>query len=606
MKRPTTVTRAAGARPSISKASTNAAAAARESTQTRTRDRPGCGADIPGIALVACLPVALYWNTLGHGFVYDDFPGIVDNPLVAGATRFDDLCQLLGESWRPLVQVSYAATHVLFGFTPAAYHALNVALHAANALLVYALALQAARLWLPQRRCRLFAAAAGLIFAAHPLHSEAVAYVWGRSSSICAFFCFGSLLFLMLAHGEDSAAQRRFLFACAVASGLMAWKSKEEAIALPVLLAGFLWLSDRKLAAVAAALVPGALLAARWSDLSGLAGKVAHNQDLVLAGASPALPRAVFLMTEIRSAVFYYGGKFLIPVDLNVDPWVEPVEHFYELRFVTACLVLAGLGAAAFFLQRRQPAVSFGLTAFLASPLTAYAFMPLADVVAEHRVYTTGLGVALLAAYAIALKPKQGWMLLAAAITALSFAAFERSKVWAASETLWRDAESKSPQLARPHLNLGAAYQAAGRCDEALAEYRRALAVNPRLAPAYSNIASLRLHQGDPDGAEALLRKAIELSPRRIGPYVNLASIKLCRGQPAEAMKILDRAAHLGESAVLHLARGDVFRAMGWNDQAGCEYARAAGMPADSAEVVRRIAFRLAEMKAAQAPPHRP
>ncbi len=576
---------------------TNPEGVARKPPESGSLNTTAHTADRFAILLAGLVPVAVYWNTLSHGFVYDDLPGIVDNPIVLGATRFQDLFQILGEPWRPIVQLSYAATHILFGFAPEAYHAANIALHAANVLLVYAIAFQVARLWIAPERRILFAAAASLLFAVHPLHSEAVAYIWGRSSSLCALFCFSSMLFVLLGHQETSAVRRRVLFSCALASGLLAWKSKEEAITLPLLLAGFLWLVGRKLAAVGTALVPVALTAVRWSDISGLAGKVAQNQELVLAGASPALPRGTFFLTEIKSAVFYYLGKFLIPVNLNVDPYVEPVGRIYDLDFLAACIVLACCAAMAILSRRRQPAVSFSLIALLASPLTAYACMPLADVVAEHRIYIAGLGIALLGAWAVTLKPKTGAVVLAAAVAVLSLATFERNKVWARSETLWRDAERKSPQLARPHLNLGVAYQAAGRYDEALAEYAHALSVNPRLALAYSNMSSIHLHRGDLEGAEALLIKAIELSPGRIGPYVNLAGIKLQRGAPGEAIRILDQTEKLGDFAIVHLRRGEALVALGRYDQARGEYARAAELGTGSAEIERRIEARIRELE---------
>ena len=549
------------------------------------------------LLLTALVPIATYWNTLSHGFVYDDLPGIVDNPLVAGASRFRDLWPILREPWRPLVQLSYASTHILFGFAPAAYHAGNIALHTVNALLVYAIASQVARLWLPQERRGLFTAGTSLLFVVHPLHSEAVAYTWGRSSSLCAFFCFTSILLVMLGHQERSAVRGRVLFGCALVLGLLAWKSKEEAITLPLVIAGFLWLAGRRPAAAGTALVPAALMAARWSDIASLAGKVAQNQELVLAGASPALPRGAFFLTEVKSAVFYYLAKFLIPVNLNVDPFIEPVTEIYDFRFLVACLVLTGCAALVVLMRNKQPAVSFGLIALLASPLSAYAFLPLADVVAEHRAYLAGLGIALLGAWTAASRPKVGATVLAITIPALALATFERNKVWAGSETLWHDAERKSPQLARPHLNLGVAFQAARRYDEAVAEYEHALSVNPRLALAYSNMSSIHLHRGDTEGAEALLGKAIELSPGRIGPYVSLAAIKLRRGAPREAIGILDQTRKLGEFAIVHFSRGEAFLALGRFDQARREYARAAELSPGSAEIQRPIASRMRELE---------
>ncbi len=546
--------------------------------------------------LAAAVPVAIYWNTLRHGFVFDDLPGIVDNPPVGNAVGFRELWWILREPWRPLVQWSYAATHILFGFAPAAYHATNVGLHAANTLLVYGIASQAARLWLPPDRRRLFTAAASLIFAAHPLHSEAVAYVWGRSSSLCALFCFGSLLSLLLGHQETSGVRRRILFGCALVCGLLAWKCKEEAISLPLVLAGTLWLAGRNLAAAGTALVPVALAAARWSDISNLTEKVAQNRDLVLAGASPALPPALYFMTEIKCAVFYYLGKFLFPSGLNVDPYVESVRRAYDPGFLAACIVLAGCAALAVLVRRRDPVLAFGLLALLVSPLISYACMPLADLVAEHRVYIAGLGFALICARIAVLKPRIGVGALVVVVLALSTATHQRNKVWADNETLWRDAERKSPLLARPHINLGVACQAAGHIEEAAAEYAHAMTVNPRLAVAYSNMSSIRLHMGDVDAAETFLNEAIRLSPARVGPYLNLAAIKLRRGEPGEAIRILDQAGRLGDVAAVHFSRGEALFALGRRDQARREYLRAAELDPGSSDLRYRVASRMREM----------
>ncbi len=569
---------------------------ARKPAESGASDTTARTADGYAVFLAAFVSMALYWNTLGHRFVFDDVPGIINNPLVGNA-RVRDLWQLLREPWRPLVQLSYAVTHIFFGFNPVVYHATNVALHSANTMFVYGIASQMARLWLPRERRALFAMAASLIFATHPLHTEAVAYVWGRSSSLCAFFCFSSMLFLLLGHQETSAVRRWFLFGCALFFGLLAWKCKEEALTLPIVLAWFLWLAGRKLAAVSAALVPAALVVARWSDISGLSDKVAQNQELVLAGLSPALPRAIFFMTEIKCAVFYYLAKFLVPANLNVDPHVESVNRFFDSCFLMACVALAGCAVLAFLVRQREPALSFSLVALLASPLTSYACMPLADTVSEHRVYITGFGFALIAAWAITVRPRIGVGALAVAVVALSFTTHARNKVWADNEALWRDAERKSPRLARPHINLGVALQAAQRYDEAAAEYAHAMTINPRLALAYSNMSSIRLHMGDVYGAEALLDEAIKLSPGRIGPYINLAAIKLGRGEPREAIQVLTQGEKLGDFASVHFSKGEALFALGLYGQARDEYNRAIELEPGSVELGHRVASRMREME---------
>jgi tetratricopeptide (TPR) repeat protein len=97
-----------------------------------------------------------------------------------------------------------------------------------------------------------------------------------------------------------------------------------------------------------------------------------------------------------------------------------------------------------------------------------------------------------------------------------------RESVWADSLTLWKDAEAKSPELARPRLNLGMAYQTEGSNDLAMIEYEHALRVNPRLALAYINIAGIYFGRDDFEDSEKALKKAMDMAPTL--PAITLAS----------------------------------------------------------------------------------
>jgi hypothetical protein len=98
------------------------------------------------------------------------------------------------------------------------------------------------------------------------------------------------------------------------------------------------------------------------------------------------------MMTGVKSAVFYYLNKFLLPVNLNVDPAIVPATALHDFYFLVALCVLACLAGVCFLVQHRHNAVSFGLLCLLMSPLISYVVILLADVAAEHRVYITGLG----------------------------------------------------------------------------------------------------------------------------------------------------------------------------------------------------------------------
>src|SRR5262249_32066533 len=157
--------------------------------------------------------------------------------------------------------------------------------------------------------------------------------------------------------------------------------------------------------------------------------------------------------------------------------------HWYSPEFVVSILILAALIWLALRRGSKDLLLTSGLAAVLVSPLMAYAFIPLADVVLEHRAYISGLAIALLSAALFrwcARNYKSLQIALPAVIlVVLAVMTIQRNTVFANDVSLWEDAASKSPDKARSRFNLGAAYQNAGRVDDAIREYRAALALKP-------------------------------------------------------------------------------------------------------------------------------
>jgi tetratricopeptide (TPR) repeat protein len=563
-------------------------------------DRPAGPAYRAALAAGAAAAAA-YAGTAGHTFVYDDIEGVLNNPLVRGFGSLAQAGSFLRETWRPLTQLSYALTHYFFGFEAWAYHLGNVLIHAADSALVCLIADRAGRLWLPADKRRNFALAAGLIFALHPLQSEAVAYVWGRSSSLCALFYFGSLLLVMLGSRAESVRRRLACYGGALLAGFLAWASKEEAITLPLLVAGYFLLVGCRKAAAVAAPIPVLLVAARWGAIGKLYAEVGENRFLVSAGAEPALPPWTYFLTHVREFVFYYLRRYVWPFGLNADPATRPAGGITDPAFLAAALVFVALAAWALWALRRERAVTFGLAALLISPLTAYGLMPLADVVAEHRAYISTLGFAMVAAWALVRRPRRTGVLLPAVALVLGAVAWQRSRAWRDGLTLWSDTARKSPGLARPHLNLGMALQSAGRADEALAEYGRALEINAGLAPAYVNMSAIYFDKGDIAGCRAALERAAALSPRLAAPYINLGILSLRQGRPAEALEFLDRASAIEESHIVRFNRGEAFFQLGRSAEAAREYERALELRPDLEEMKEQIRLRLEQLRKAGA-----
>ncbi len=547
-------------------------------------------------AVISALAVTVYANTSAYNFVFDDLTGILNPHIIASATSLPQAFRLLGEPWRSLTQLSYALTIKIAGTNPRTFHITNLLIHALNSVLVFGITWHVAALWMAPTKRELFALASATIHAVHPIYSEGVAYVWGRSSSLCGSFYFGAVLLVMA--GYRSEERKKYLwYSLALVSGFLAWKTKEEAITLPFVIAAFFALVGCWRAAGGLILLPFGLIAIRWSDIVRLTVNVRENQSAVLAGAAPVLDRFSYSLTYVKALVLYYLRMFVLPLNQNVDPDIKPVTTVLDPLFLVSVMVLIMLVFWGVVSARRNRVIFFGLVALLVSPLLAYSFMPLGDVVAEHRIYIAGLGFDLLLAALLTRSGRYGLPVLSALVLLFGLMTVQRNQVWANSVSLWKDAEQKSPKSPRPHLNLGLAYQSAGWSDAAVTEYWHALSINPKLTAAYVNLAGIYFSQNDLTSAESVLRRAAALSPSLPQTYIDLAVIALRRNRAEEALELLDEAGTLDDSYLIHLYRGDSLTQLDRAEDAVREYDQAVKLRPDLSELKAQVTERLQKLR---------
>uniref|UniRef100_H2ZKD6 dolichyl-phosphate-mannose--protein mannosyltransferase n=1 Tax=Ciona savignyi TaxID=51511 RepID=H2ZKD6_CIOSA len=181
--------------------------------------------------------VLIYWNTLDAEFVYDDMKAIVNNPDVTQATPFSNL--FLDDFWgtplahtgshrsyRPITTLTFRLNHFLFGMNPAAFHATNVLLHCVVTML-FCCVLKVLLKFNSQMTLL-----AGLIFSLHPVHTEAVAGVVGRTDILATFFTLAG-----------TPKTFYILFATTIGFSLCALLSKEQGyIALPLCVVYDMWI----------------------------------------------------------------------------------------------------------------------------------------------------------------------------------------------------------------------------------------------------------------------------------------------------------------------------------------------------------------------------
>jgi protein O-mannosyl-transferase len=445
-------------------------------------------------------------------------------PALNGPFLFDDRYlpflnrQLIGRpfaAWligqRPLVNLSFWLNAQISGSDTWSYHALNIALHAANSILVFAIARWfLRRVNTPADRLNLLSGIAGALFLVHPLQTEAVAYVTSRSETLAVFFFYaGFALFLYRRNGGIrwlSALGVLVLFAAAQLT-------KEYAVVFPLVLVLTDWLFPEEQAPTAIATVRRnwrlyGLLVAGAAIGGVLIVRVLKHTNSAGFHLKAAGPWQYFL-TECR-AIWGYLRLVLLPFGQNVDPDF-PFSHGLDPMVAAALLSLVALAVAAWFFRKRYTLAAFGFFATLLCLAPTSSFLPISDPFAEHRMYLPMFGVILIALDFLRRWKIEPSRLLGAACVALllcAYLSYARSALWGNEIALWQNAVDGSPRKLRPHFQLAFSYYRAGRCANAMDEYQQAAQLKPPSFELLQDWGEAADCAGDEQQALTLFRRA--------------------------------------------------------------------------------------------------
>jgi protein O-mannosyl-transferase len=421
------------------------------------------------LALLAGATALVYLPSLGASFQFDDWNVVVRDPRVQSLAAW--LASMPGT--RPLLKLSFALNHELGGGA-AGFRLFNLLVHAANALLVGAL-LRAfgLRLAIAPREAGFAALVGATLFALHPVQTEAVTYVSGRSTSLSTLFALLALAAWL--RGLDAPDERRWRWlSCAVFA--LALGVKEAPVALPLVMAAWL------LAAGAARSMPHRL--APHLVLVLMAGLVLlawPPYRAVLMASLDARPLGLNLLTQVN-AVVYLLGQLLRLDGMNADPALAVVVAPDAVLWLRAALLLA-LAGAGLGLSRSRPAAGFAILWFFAWLLPTNSLVPRLDVVNDRQLYVALVGPAWLLGLALAplvlSRPRLALLGLAALGALLALATARHNRIYDTEITFWEDVARKSPGNARAANNLGYAYAVACRDAEATRELRRSVRLDP-------------------------------------------------------------------------------------------------------------------------------
>jgi tetratricopeptide (TPR) repeat protein len=428
-------------------------------------------------ALVA-LTVAAYANAVQSPFQFDDRP--LAETLATGALP------TVG-GLRPIVKATYVAS-ALVSAAPWSFHVGNVVLHLVNVALV---------VWLLRRKGfgALSTWASAALFALHPIHTEAVTYVSGRSAALTTSFVV--LALLVRAHGRRAGRPVAGELA-SLALVALAVLTKEASAVVPVAFVAWdLIVERRRLGEVWR---PHAAWAA--FGLGVFAFFLGHPSyfTLLYEAVGQRTPRDA--VVHALAAIAYMGKRLVLWARPCIDPglWAPP-----ERSAVLAGGGIVAVAATAAVTQaRRHPHLSFGAFWFLLHGFLPYVLVSRTDVLNERHLYVANVGLVLCVAAGwegLAQEAGARWAASAAvAVAAVLFAqTVRRNAEYATEVSLWESTTRDAPHNPRAFYNLGTAYERAGRTPPAVRAYMKALALEPRFAEPRERLVLLHRNATEPD-----------------------------------------------------------------------------------------------------------
>ncbi|UCB52706.1 MAG: tetratricopeptide repeat protein, partial [Candidatus Zixiibacteriota bacterium] len=472
--------------------------------------------------------------------------------------------------YRPMITAVNFANHHLLGDATFGYHIVNLGFHALNSILVYLLILLLFKK-------ELLAFLSALFFSAHPIHTNSVVWISGRTDLVACFFVLVTLI-LFFKRKDHTGTWRFVLSAGALVTYLLALFSKEMALALPLFLLVWDYIYDKD--SIRKKVIP--YLPYLAVTILYLILRIAAIGNLGVGESYTSASLFQRFLTAF-AIYFYYFKKFIFPLYLNFSPRVLTITSIFSLKFWGALIffsVVFGLGLS---LRRITKEVSFGIFWILVMLIPVLNLIPLHASVREWWAYIPSIGFCLILgriaeaavgwnrklleiklptrkakeeglpeAEAVvpetaepALEgeeiPKKRWikfperlvirgghalcLFFALLLLSYAFTAQSRARIFRKDYYLWTNTSKTAPYDARAHVNLGKILMRKNVTRWAKMSFRKAVEADSTLGEAHHGFSTTLSMTGQEDSALVHARVAVRLDPDHVESFNNLGII---------------------------------------------------------------------------------
>jgi protein O-mannosyl-transferase len=511
------------------------------------------------VLLILGVGLAVHYPSLQGTFHFDDRPAILDNLTIRALWPLDGPLNppsFTPVAGRPVANVSLALDYAVHGLNPWGYHLFPVVLHLAAALLLFAIVrrtLSQTRLGGTYGRVSVWLAfASALLWAVHPLQTEAVAYLTQRTELLMGFFYLFTLYGLIRANTSDRPV---FWLSLSVLCCALGMGSKEVMVSAPLMVLlydrAFFSASFREVWVRRSRYY--LFLAATWMILAALVSNSPRSDSVGFGFAH--LTAGDYLRTQ-ASVIPHYLRLFFWPDPLVLDyGWPVARSWLQAAPWFGLMTLLVVLSVAAW---RFSPPLGFLGSWFFLILAPSSSILPIiTEVAAERRMYlplASLVVVIVIGGYHLyrslppSLFPTSARRSIPLGVLLVIVAAFgllsvKRYGDYGDEVTMWRDVVTKRPFNARGHNNLGVVLSDSGRVEEGLLHFAEAVKLDPTYAEPACNFGSRLILLGRFDEALSKLEEVADTFPNHAPAHHNLAIISGLLGDQ-------ERAAHSYEQAI--------------------------------------------------------
>ena len=532
---------------------------------------------IAALIILSLMIFLSYMNVINAEFQFDDELVIVNSRIIKNPDRLSDINFLTSvvSGGRPVTDATFALNYYYGRLDPRGYHIVNIFLHICVSILVFFFVKKTLHLANSKDELSpdVAALAVSFLFALHPVNTQSVSYISQRAVLLCTFFYIIAVL-LFIKSTEQTGFKKPVFYMAAIVVSILAMGSKTTAVSLPfmLLLYDYSFLKERSFSDRIR--LSGPLIGTGIIFSLFFLFKLGNDQNVGFF--IKEIDVLHYVLTQFR-VILTYMRLLLLPVSQNLDYDYPLSRSIFEIPTLLSMISIFLLIGLAFVLRTKYKLISFGLFWFFVALSPESSFVPVADVIFEHRVYLPSIGFFLSCSliahntsrllfhkYDRRRRNRILAVIVISVLIALSVATHSRNEVWKSRLSLWSDVLAKSPGKTRAHYNLAHALRERGLHDDAVRELEETLQGRDdnsvKRADVYSELGVALFEMGRIDEAIAQYEKGLKLEPGNVKLLNNMSIALVDKGMPDYALTYAEMALKIQPlNGDIHNSIGEIY-----------------------------------------------